>query len=125
MKALVGAFNQEKALVGAFSVITNLRICFGWNFLKHKPGEVAADEAGEHVEVDGDAAAVERLVGPEDEDGEQEAQQGQAVAGVPQQQDVRPRQEENEYRCNVLHSSHHTHTHVDYIFHFFHPSLYS
>ena len=24
MKALVGAFNQEKALVGAFSVITNL-----------------------------------------------------------------------------------------------------
>ena len=29
------AFNQEKALVGTFSVITNLRICFGWNFLKH------------------------------------------------------------------------------------------
>ena len=26
MKALVGAFNQEKALVGAFSVITNLRM---------------------------------------------------------------------------------------------------
>ena len=25
----------EKALVGAFSVITNLRICFGWNFLRH------------------------------------------------------------------------------------------
>ena len=24
------------ALVGAFSVITNLRICFGWNFLKHQ-----------------------------------------------------------------------------------------
>ena len=35
MKAVVAAFNQEKALVGAFSVITNLRICFGWNFLKH------------------------------------------------------------------------------------------
>ena len=51
------------------------------------------------MEVDGDAAAVERLVGPEDEDGEEEAQQGQAVAGVPQQQDVRPRQEENEYLC--------------------------
>ena len=33
--AVVAAFNQEKALVGAFSVITNLRICFGWNFLKH------------------------------------------------------------------------------------------
>ena len=26
MKALVGAFNQEKALVGAFSVIANLRM---------------------------------------------------------------------------------------------------
>ena len=26
MKALVGALNQEKALVGAFSVITNLRM---------------------------------------------------------------------------------------------------
>ena len=35
MKAVVAAFNQEKALVGAFSVITNLRICFGWNFLNH------------------------------------------------------------------------------------------
>ena len=35
MKAVVAAFNQEKALVGAFSVITTLRICFGWNFLKH------------------------------------------------------------------------------------------
>ena len=35
VKAVVAAFNQEKTLVGAFSVITNLRICFGWNFLKH------------------------------------------------------------------------------------------
>ena len=35
MKAVVAAFNQEKALVGAFSVITNLRIIFGCNFLKH------------------------------------------------------------------------------------------
>ena len=35
MKAVVAAFNQEKALVGAFSVITNLRMPFGWNFLKH------------------------------------------------------------------------------------------
>ena len=31
MKAVVTAFNQEKALVGAFSVITNLRMIF----LKH------------------------------------------------------------------------------------------
>ena len=35
LKAVVAAFNQEKALVGAFSVITNLRMQFGWNFLKH------------------------------------------------------------------------------------------
>ena len=28
VKALVGAFNQEKALVGAVSVIANLRIAF-------------------------------------------------------------------------------------------------
>ena len=31
----VNAFNKEKALVGAFSVITNLRMEFGCNFLKH------------------------------------------------------------------------------------------
>ena len=42
MKAVVAAFNQEKALVGAFSVITNLRICFGWNFLKHYREHVVA-----------------------------------------------------------------------------------
>ena len=35
MKLVVAAFNQENALVGAFSVITNLRICFGWTFLEH------------------------------------------------------------------------------------------
>ena len=35
MKAVVAAFNQEKALVGAFSVITNIRMQFGCNFLKH------------------------------------------------------------------------------------------
>ena len=28
VKAVVAAFNQEKALVGAFSVITNLRVEF-------------------------------------------------------------------------------------------------
>ena len=39
MKAVVAAFNQEKALVGAFSVITNLQIEFGWNFLKHYCGD--------------------------------------------------------------------------------------
>ena len=35
MKAVVAAFNQEKALVGAFSVITTLRMQFGCNFLRH------------------------------------------------------------------------------------------
>ena len=36
MKAVVAAFNQEKALVGAFSVITNLRMeIFEALFLKH------------------------------------------------------------------------------------------
>ena len=35
LKALRVAFNQEEALVGAFSVITNLRMQFGCNFLKH------------------------------------------------------------------------------------------
>ena len=37
MKAVVAAFNQEKALVGAFSVIMNLRMELGCNFLKHYP----------------------------------------------------------------------------------------
>ena len=31
VKAVVAAFNQEKALVGAFSVITNLRVAFVWS----------------------------------------------------------------------------------------------
>ena len=35
MKAVVAAFNKEKALVGAFSVIANLLMQFGCNFLKH------------------------------------------------------------------------------------------
>ena len=69
MKAVVAAFNQEKALVGAFSVITNLRMelfealdntqcggdkelsaSFVWNLLKpHKEDQdilhVPAEEA--------------------------------------------------------------------------------
>ena len=32
---LIGTFNKEKALVGAFSGIMNLRMQFGCNFLKH------------------------------------------------------------------------------------------
>ena len=51
MKAVVAAFNQEKALVGAFSVITDLRMEFGCNFLKltHvSAGAVSQRAAGAH-----------------------------------------------------------------------------
>ena len=55
MKALVGTFNQEKALVGAFSVIRT----FGWNFLKHYlvclgdvPGGVHPAVGVQHAAVD-------------------------------------------------------------------------
>ena len=50
MKAVVAAFNQEKALVGAFSVITNLRMtsfpsCTGYSgcVVQHDPEHDAAD----------------------------------------------------------------------------------
>ena len=39
MKAVEAAFNQEKALVGAFSVITNLQMQCGCNFFKHYRGD--------------------------------------------------------------------------------------
>ena len=54
MKAVVAAFNQEKAIVGAFSVITNLRMDlfetlvgdpqrrFGVNIIFMCPGEPRA-----------------------------------------------------------------------------------
>ena len=35
VKAVVAAFNQDKALVGAFSVITNLRIAFVSSSTQH------------------------------------------------------------------------------------------
>ena len=38
MKAVIAAFNQEKALVGAFSVITPI----GWNFLKHYSSQASS-----------------------------------------------------------------------------------
>ena len=44
MKAVVAAFNQEKALVGAFSVITNLRMEFGCNFLKPLSQKLTCNE---------------------------------------------------------------------------------
>ena len=44
MKALVGAFNQENALVGAFSVITNLRMEL-FEALVNSVHSVAADRA--------------------------------------------------------------------------------
>ena len=53
MKAVVAAFNQEKALVGAFSVITNLQMQFGCNFLKH----YTEAEAGEQQQGPGGGLA--------------------------------------------------------------------
>ena len=44
MKAVVAAFNQEKALVGAFSVITNLRIAIVW-ISKQQARERSADSS--------------------------------------------------------------------------------
>ena len=56
MKAVVAAFNQEKALVGAFSVITNLRmqlfealLCYIWLPLTHvSAGAFSQRAAGAH-----------------------------------------------------------------------------
>ena len=66
MKAVVAAFNQEKALVGAFSVITNLRIIFGCNFLEHyPPGDQGAAAAGAPPPVRQRLAAAEQRRGPQ------------------------------------------------------------
>ena len=43
MKAVVAAFNQEKALVGAFSVITNLRMEFFQVLLPSLPPHLTMD----------------------------------------------------------------------------------
>ena len=50
MKAVVAAFNQEKALVGAFSVITNLRMELFGALIRT---QVPEDEAGEVEEYAG------------------------------------------------------------------------
>ena len=42
MKAVVAAFNQEKALVGAFSVITNLRMDIFEALIFSLPGRLLA-----------------------------------------------------------------------------------
>ena len=45
MKAVVAAFNQEKALVGAFSVITNLRMDFRFKLYSQQWSKIqAADQ---------------------------------------------------------------------------------
>ena len=46
VKAVVATFNQEKALVGAFSVITNLRIVFVSSSTKVGPGSWRQEAAG-------------------------------------------------------------------------------
>ena len=57
MKAVVAAFNQEKALVGAFSVITNLRMQLfealeATHLFAHLEDEVRVPDAGGGVEVE-------------------------------------------------------------------------
>ena len=47
MKAVVAAFNQEKALVGAFTVITNLRIAFVWTSTgRRRPATIKGGDRG-------------------------------------------------------------------------------
>ena len=50
MKAVVAAFNQEKALVGAFSVITNLRMDL-FEALAATPGEGAELHTGKWLKL--------------------------------------------------------------------------
>ena len=52
MKAVVAAFNQEKALVGAFSVITNLRIELFEALLLTAPGQVPYETCKEVPDVE-------------------------------------------------------------------------
>ena len=65
MKAVVAAFNQENALVRAFSVITNLRMAHRFSSSRHWSPE---DEVGVEVAaevVDGEVLAVQAHVGEE------------------------------------------------------------
>ena len=90
MKAVVAAFNQEKALVGAFSVITNLRMELFEALLDtfdnlpfiivdvelvvgvaggdagHEDGEEAAEEAGHPVQVVHAARVVDPQLGQQE-----------------------------------------------------------
>ena len=52
MKAVVAAFNQEKALVGAFSVITNLRMDLFWSTSLHMSCRALMDAEYRHAETD-------------------------------------------------------------------------
>ena len=49
MKALVSAFNQEKALVGAFFVITNLQMDLRFKLYYQEAAEAASDVAGGYL----------------------------------------------------------------------------
>ena len=46
MKTVVATFNQEKALVGAFSVITNLRMDLFEALVEGAPVSISADTLG-------------------------------------------------------------------------------
>ena len=67
MKALVGAFNQEKALVGAFSVIVQLhRLIDLRHYLRVLPdGDGCLGGEEEALDVGVPNAVVHKLVGPD------------------------------------------------------------
>ena len=57
VKALVGAFNKEKALVGAFSVIVQ-RLWNRWIVLQHYRGQAGHGEAGRGAVLGGGGVAL-------------------------------------------------------------------
>ena len=52
MKAVVAAFNQEKALVGAFSVITNFRMQLFEALVRPGPAHAAATISGLRLDIE-------------------------------------------------------------------------
>ena len=68
MKAVVAAFNQEKALVGAFSVITNLRMelfeALAGTRDPLRGGEAAGDRGPGPASQQGKSSAVESTRAP-------------------------------------------------------------
>ena len=89
MKAVVAAFNQEKALVGAFSVITNLRMeLFQGLVLRSYSVSALSHQSAQH-EVSG--KEVHAHGGDEKDEGEDDGEVLEEVAG-----DVADDEEEHE-----------------------------